>query len=142
MKIGIANDHKGFKLKQEITEYLKKDHEIVDFGSDEEKSDYPIYAFKLSEAVSKKDVELGIVICGTGIGVSIACNKVIGIRCAKVCSKDDAYFAKNHNDANIIAISSELNDFKSIIETFINTNFSNEERHIKRIKMIDEYKNI
>ena len=86
MKIGLANDHRGYPLKEKIKKYLnKKGYEIIDYGTNSNESvDYTEYAFKIGEAIIKEEVELGIVICGTGIGISIACKKVKGRRCAKV----------------------------------------------------------
>ena len=135
MKIGIASDHRGYELKQKIMKDMK-DIEFVDFGTDSDKSvDYPDYAFKLCTGIINKKVDLGIAICGSGIGISIACNKVKGIRCARV---------KKDNNANVIAFSSEVNydKVKRMIDEFINTPFSNEERHIKRINKISEYERL
>ena len=86
-------------------------------------------------------MDLGIAICGSGIGISIACNKVKGIRCAKVSTKEEAIYTRNDNDANIIALSSSIpkEEALEIVKTFIDTPFSNEERHIKRIKKIKEF---
>ena len=104
--------------------------------------DYPEYAFKLGKAVANKKVDLGIAICGSGIGISIACNKVKGIRCARVTSIKDVIYTRKDNNANIIAFSSSINYERVLrmIEEFINTDFSKEERHTRRNKMIDEYK--
>ena len=140
MKIGISSDHKGFKLKTKLIKYLLlKGCKVTDYGCDNELScDYPDYAYKLCEGINNKEVELGIAICGTGIGISIACNKVDGIRCAKVDNSNDAHMAKLHNDANIIAFSGNTLTFiaKDIVDEFITTKFSNEERHVNRIKKI------
>ena len=137
MKIYIVSDHRGYKLKEE----LKKHFDLIDLGCNSDKSvDYPVYAFKLGEKVRNTD-SLGIAICGSGIGISIACNKVKGIRCAKVNSIKDAIYTKKDNNSNVVALSGEMNIKKAIriVEEFINTDFSNEERHIKRIKEIEEY---
>lgn len=141
MKIGIACDHRGYELK----EYLKKeikDVEIVDYGTfSTEIVDYPDYAFKLGQAVSEKTVDFGIAICGSGIGISIACNKVRKIRCAKVENEEEAKVTRNDNDANIVALSANTNKeiAVNIVKTFIFTPFSNEDRHLKRIKKIELY---
>ena len=140
MKLAIANDHRGYKLKRYIIKNLK-DVEIVDLGSDSEKSsDYSKYGIKLGEYVVKNNC-LGLAICGSGIGISIACNKVKGIRCARVNFIKEAKITRNDNNANIVAISGDINQERAlrIVEEFINTDFSNAERHIKRIKQIDEY---
>ena len=142
MKIGIANDHNGYELKQELTKFLnEKGYNVIDFGSDNNKSDYPLYAFKVGEAIKENKIKYGILICKTGIGISIACNKVKGVRCSKVSNLEEVILTRSHNDANVLAISSELNfrKTKRIIETFINTEFSNDERHVKRIEMMSKY---
>lgn len=138
--IGLACDHGGFKLKEEIKKYLETlNYKVIDYGTDSEESvNYPEYAYKLAKAVKDNEVEKGIVICTTGIGVSITCNKVKGIRCAKVDNKEEAILTRSHNDANILALSSKNKDALEITKTFLETPFSNEERHIKRINMIKE----
>lgn len=143
MKIGIASDHRGFELKQEVTKYLKQiGYTIIDYGTDNQESvDYPLYAFKVGEAIKNNDIDRGILICGTGIGMSIACNKVKTVRCAKVDTIDDTYFARAHNNANVIAISEKNESPFEIVKTFLDTEFSNEERHLKRVEMIDNYDN-
>lgn len=145
MKIGIANDHHGYRLKGKLMPYLRKQKiEVIDYGSDSEQSvDYPDYAFKIGEEVSNKQIDYGILICGSGIGMSIACNKVAGVRCAKVNNKREAYITRNDNNANVIAISSQLSFIraKKIIDTFINTEYSNLERHNHRLQKIESYEN-
>ena len=143
MKIGIATDHHGVGLKQELTNYLTKlGYNVVNYGPDTtDPVDYPIYAFKLGEAVRDKIVDYGIVICNTGIGVSIACNKVKGIRCAKVNDEWEAKMTRLDNDANVLALGSKLpiDKIYNIIRTFLETAPSNEERHIRRTEMINNY---
>lgn len=143
MIIGIANDHKGYKLKLEIIKYLKSlDFNIKNYGTDnEESTDYPKYAFMIGEAINKEEIDLGILICHTGIGMSIAANKIKNIRCARVETKEEAFLTRSHNNSNIIALrdSLDIEEVKKIIKTFIETPFSNEERHIRRIEMIKEY---
>ena len=93
MKLGIARDHRGYKLKEQIKNEL--DIEIIDYGTySEESCDYPDFAFKLGEAVVNKEVDYGIAICGSGIGISIACNKVKGVRCAKVSDSEEAHVTR------------------------------------------------
>lgn len=142
MKIGIASDHRGYNKKEKIIKYLKKmGYEVIDYGTNSEKSvDHPIYAFKLCENV-ENSVEKGILFCGTGIGMSIAANKVRGIRCAKVSSVREARLSREHNNANVIALSSSMSLLrtKKIIDTFLKTNFLNEEKYVKRNKMVDDY---
>lgn len=144
MNIAIGNDHRGVKLKQKLTKYLeKKGYTIHNYGADtEESTDYPVYAFQVGEAVKKQEANLGIVICGNGIGVSIACNKVKKVRCARVTSILDAKHARAHNHANVIALAGDLSLMraKDIIDQFLKTEPSTEERHVKRVEMIDGYK--
>ena len=143
MKIGLASDHRGYKLKQQLIEELvKRNYEVEDYGTDsEESTDYPDYAFKLGENVRDKKVDFGVAICGSGIGISIACNKVNGIRCAKVNTVLDAKMTRLDNDANVIALSAKTNknDAIELINTFLETKFSNEKRHINRINKIKNY---
>ena len=109
MTIGIGNDHRGYELKKQLIEYLKENkYEIKDLGSNSNQpTDYPIYAFKVGEAINNKQIDLGILICRTGIGMSIACNKVKGIRCGKVDNKEEARLCKVDNNCNVIALSYE-----------------------------------
>lgn len=145
MKIGIASDHKGYKLKEKLKNYLQKEKiEFIDYGTDSDISvDYPDYAFKIGEEIVKNNVEKGILICGSGIGMSIACNKVKGIRCAKVSDKEEAFLTRKDNDANVIALSSKLSywNAKKIITTFLNTQYENIERYNRRLEKIKEYEN-
>lgn len=146
MKIAIANDHRGYKLKTKLIKYLtKKGHEIINVGADSESSvDYPTYAFLLGDQVATGECELGIAICGSGIGISIACNKVKGIRCAKLNNVKEAKYSRIDNDANIMAISGSMPYFRvlDIVDTFINTKHLMIDRHDKRINMITEYESI
>ena len=145
MKIRITNDHRGLVLKQTLTNYLEnKGYNIIDYGTDSDDSvDYPDYAFKLGKSLQTKDIDLGIAICGTGIGMDIALNKVKGIRCAKASNEEEAILARSHNDANALALSAKISSdmAKDIVDKFINTNFSNDKRHIERIQKIKEYEN-
>lgn len=145
VKIGIASDHRGVEVKQEIIRDLETlGYEVFNFGTNTEESvDYPEYAFKVGESVVQKEVDLGIVICGTGIGMSIACNKVKGVRCAKVHTKEETFLTRSHNNANVLAISAHdsIDLLKELVHTFITTPFSGEERHIRRIEEITEYEN-
>lgn len=143
MKIGIASDHRGYKTKQYIISYLKKkNYDIEDFGPyDMMMTDYTKYAFLIGEKIKNDEIQRGILICGTGIGMSIACNKVAKVRCAKVDSIKDAELTRKDNDANVIALSSSMPKYKikDILDKFFATNFSQTERYIKRIKQISDY---
>ncbi|MDD4706111.1 MAG: RpiB/LacA/LacB family sugar-phosphate isomerase [Bacilli bacterium] len=143
MKIAIATDHNGELIKKEIIKYLEsKNYNIVDLSpSNTPVDDYSDYAFLVGNAVSKDDVDLGVLLCGTGIGMSIAANKVKGIRCARVSNINEASLCKEHNNANIIALSTKINinDLIKILDIFINTKFSNEERHLRRINKITKF---
>lgn len=144
MKIALASDHRGYKLKQELIEYLKTKYEIIDLGTNsEESTDFPKYGILLGESIKKKEADLGIAICGTGIGISIAANKVKGIMCAKINNEEEAKLAKEHNNANIIALSGKipLEKAKKMIETFINSTPNQETKYQRRINQILEYEN-
>ena len=147
IKIAIASDHRGFNLKNFIKNKMEGEGIIfLDFGSnDEEVCDYPDFAIKVSESVSKGESDYGILICLTGIGMSISANKVKGIRAALCKSVEDAYLARAHNDANILCFGSK--EFQKspylaieIIKKFITTQFE-KGRHLRRIEKIREYEN-
>lgn len=143
MIIGIANDHRGIKKKNKLVSYLqKRGHQVIDYGANTEESvDYPDYAFLIGNKLNEKEIELGILLCGTGIGMCIAANKVHNIRCGKVDNVKEAFYARSHNNANVIALSNDLSIFKmkDILDVFIKTPFSNDERHLRRIEKIDNY---
>ena len=143
MKIGIASDHRGYELKEYLKEELKKDnYEVIDYGTfSTESVDYPDYAFELSTNVVEKNVDFGVAICGSGIGISIACNKVKGIRCAKVSNRDEARYTREDNDANIIAFGEKIDKEEALecVKIFIKTPFSNLEKHVRRINKIKKY---
>lgn len=139
MKIGLGADHAGFSLKNELVKHLEnKGYEVVDYGTDSvDRVDYPDYGKKVGENVSKHEVDLGILICGTGIGMSIAANKVKGVRAALVYDELTARLAKEHNHANVIAIGERTTDSekaKLIVDTFLNAH--EETRHNIRIEKI------
>lgn len=142
MKIGIGNDHSALELKAIIIDYVKEmGHEIVDFGTNESAScDYPVYGRKVAEAVAAGEVEKGILICGTGVGISLAANKVKGIRCV-VCSEPySAKLSRMHNNSNILSfgarvIGSEM--AKLIVKEWLEAEFEGG-RHQRRIDMISD----
>lgn len=144
MKFAIGADHAGFEYKREIIKHLQsKDYEVVDFGtSSVDASDYPDFALLVAHAVSMKKVDFGILICGTGIGMSIAANKVKGVRAAVVSSKFTAESSKTHNHANVITFGSRVNTIEevlSFLDVYINTSWSQEERHVNRVEKIGKY---
>ena len=142
IKIGIASDHRGYFAKEKIIEYLdENDIYVIDFGTNSDESvDFPLYAKKLGEAIQNNEVDLGIAICGTGIGMSIVLNKMKGVYCAKVSNESEAILCKAHNDANCIAMSEELDEdlMLDIVDKFINTPFTNVSKYIRRNDMIKE----
>lgn len=143
MKIAIATDHNGVEEKQHIIHHLKnKNIEVLDLSPDNTKTDdYPDFAFRVAQSVANKEVDYGILLCGTGIGMSIAANKVKTIRCAHTSSVEEAYHTRVDNDANIIALSykNEIKEITNMIDKFLETPFSQEERHQRRINKITAY---
>ena len=143
MKIGIATDHRGVETKQELINYLESEgYNVVDYGTNSTDSvDYPDYAFKVGEAVANKEIDFGVLICNTGIGMSIAANKVKKVRCARVLDEYDAKMTRIDNDANVIALSSrvDIEKLKSILKVFLETPHNSEERHDRRISKINNY---
>jgi ribose 5-phosphate isomerase B len=142
MVIGITNDHYGVKKKQQLIKYLeKKGHKVIDYGyngSENEKVDYPKYAFDLVKNMDK--IDIGILICTSGIGMSIAANRIKGVRCARVINKEEAIITRKHNHANCVALSGKysLSKLKKIIDAFINQDYDDTERYERRAKMLDE----
>lgn len=140
--IAIGCDHGGYQLKLEILKYLeKKGLEYKDFGCDSlESVDYPIYAKKVGQAILDGECEKGILICGTGIGISITANKMKGIRCALCSDCFSAEATRLHNDTNIVALGGRVVGPElavKIVDTFLNTPFSGDERHARRIAMME-----
>ena len=139
--IAIGCDHGGYTLKEKIKDYYRS-LEFKDFGTESEDSvDYPDFAFSVAKSVAKGECEKGILICKTGIGMSIAANKVKGIRCALCYNTATAILAKKHNNANIIAIGADQLDFeevKSIIESWLNEEFMGKQ-HERRINKISKF---
>ena len=142
MKIGITNDHAGVDTKKKIEKYLKRlGQEVYNYGTDTKESvDYPDQAKKLTDAILKGEVDYGIAICTTGIGISIACNRVKGIRCAKVNDVKEAKLTRIDNDANVLALSANMPMYKikDIIDVFFTTPFSEMGRHKRRIEKLDK----
>lgn len=140
MKIGLAADHRGYKLKEQIKVFLQeKGYEIEDYGTENfDRVDYPIYAQKLCKDIVEKEIDFGITVCGTGIGMSIACNKIKGIYCAKVNSIKEAKLSRQHNDANVIAIKGNMFVFKAkaIVKKFLKETPLEDEVYERRINQV------
>jgi ribose 5-phosphate isomerase B len=144
MKLAIGCDHGGFDMKEALVQYLRDGgHEVQDFGSyDKNSIDYPDYVFPVAEGVANGTFERGIVICTTGIGVSIAANKVQGIRCALVTDEYSAKMTREHNDTNMLALGANVTTIvraQGILDIWLNEAFSNGERHQRRIEKISAY---
>lgn len=145
MKLYIGCDHRGIELKDKIINHLEENGLTVeDIGlPNTSQDDYPKFAFRLGDLVIENPNTLGILICGSGIGMSIAANKVKGIRCVRATNSSDAFTGKNHNGANVIAVGIDstpnINEMYEIIDTFINTKNPCEERHLNRVKLITDY---
>lgn len=142
MKIAMATDHAAFSLKERIKHYLNNlEHEVIDFGCySEESADYPLFISKAARAVANGQCERGIVMCGSGIGASIVANKIKGIRCALVYTPELCRLARQHNDANIIALAgrfTEEDTAKRIVDVFLLTKFEGG-RHLRRVNQIIE----
>ncbi len=142
-KIAIGNDHAAVKMKEEISAYLQeKGIEVINFGTDTEEScDYPIYGKKVGEAVASGQVDAGVLICGTGIGISIAANKVKGIRAAVANDPVSARLTKQHNNANIIAFGARIigmETAKAIVDAWLDAEFIPKEKYVRRVAMLSE----
>lgn len=144
MKIAIGSDHAGYPYKKPIIDYLnERGFQVVDFGTNsEEKADYPTYAFQVSEAIRDQQADLGILICGTGIGMSIAANKVKGVRAGACQTSFVAKAMREHNQANVLCLGSRTNTLKEVlafVEIFVDTDYTNDKRHQNRIDLIRKY---
>lgn len=141
MKIGISYDHNGFEISQKIKKHLEyKGYEIKDYnGIYDPTDDYPKEALKLCNDM--KTLNFGILICGSGVGMSIIANKVKGIRCARVTTIEEAKETRLHQNANVIALSSKTKNIEDVINTFLETKYEEEERHKRRIEQIENYEN-
>lgn len=141
--IGIGSDHGGYDLKMAVISYLEEQGiEYKDYGCmDKNSCDYPIYGKAVAEAVADGTCEKGIVICTTGIGISIVANKIPGVRCALCSDTISAKLTRLHNDANVLAMGGGIignNLAISIVDTFLHTEFSEEEKHKRRVAMIND----
>ena len=141
MKIAIASDHAGYAMKEQIKEYLKsKGVEYIDFGTDSEASvDYPVFAKKAAAAVTGGEAEKGILVCGTGIGMSIAANKIKGIRAASITNEYSAEMSRRHNDLNMLCLGGRVLGIelaKRITDIFLDTPFDGG-KHSRRVDMFE-----
>ena len=141
--IALASDHGGFELMEAVKAYLESKGYLYEaFGAvSHESIDYPVVAVQAANAIVRGDCDKGIVICGTGVGVSIAANKVPGIRAALCTHTYMAEMARNHNDANVLALGGRVIDADlaiEIVDTFLTTEFSTDERHHRRVEMLIE----
>ncbi len=144
MKIAIGSDHAGFELKEELKKFLCTQFDIIDVGTNSTESvDYPDFAKKVCDLILKKDADLGILICGTGIGMSITANKFKGIYAALCYDRNTANLARSHNNANVLCIggrTTRVEDAKEIVNVFLNTPFDGG-RHERRINKIMDIEN-
>ena len=144
MKLGFASDHRGYQLKEELIKYYNEKFEIVDCGTNSDKScDYPVYAYKLGKLIVDKKVDFGIAICGSGVGISIACNKIKGVYCAKVSNCEEAIHTRLDNNTNCVAFSEKttIGEAISIVDAFIKTQYSNLDKHNRRNKLVKDIEN-
>ncbi len=142
--IFLGSDHGGFTLKQKVAEFLKsKGHETTDVGClSSESCDYPIFGAEVGKRVVAEQGSLGIVVCGSGVGISIAANKVKGIRCVLANSMELAKLGREHNHANVLAMGERtefIDDPLDIVETFLDTKPDMDTRHVRRVELLNNY---
>ena len=143
MRIAIGSDHRGFSLKAKLIRFLRQSgFEVADLGAHQETppSDYPDIAAKVARRVARRAFDRGLLICGTGIGMSIAANKIKGIRAARCLTQRDAVLSREHNDANVLALGGMTTSFKAakeIVKTWLKTDAEGG-RHLRRVKKIEE----
>ena len=142
MNIAIGSDHGGWKLKEEVKKYLENEgYDFKDFGTGDSNScDYPDFGLPVAEAVARGEKDRGILICTTGIGMSITANKVPGVRAALCDNSEIARLSREHNDANILVLSAKMAEDKiiDILKTWLKTDFSRDERHVRRLKKVKQ----
>lgn len=145
MRVHIGSDHAGLEFKNRIVEHLKnKGHDVVDHGPHnfDPLDDYPVFCIPAAEAVAKEPGSFGVVLGGSGNGEQMVANKVLGVRAALVWSKEIAKLAREHNDANVISLGGRMHDEAfclELVDTFLATPFSGDERHVRRIGLISKY---
>ena len=145
MNIAVGSDHRGFVLKNSLKKWLQlKGYKVIDVGTNDPNStDYPEYAIAAARLVSSHEADLGVLICGTGIGMSITANKVKGVRAARVCTENDAQMARRHNNANVLCFGAEIVDealARRIITTWMENEFEGG-RHERRVEKITAFEN-
>jgi ribose 5-phosphate isomerase B len=147
MNIWIASDHAGYLMKKDIVDYLSRNHlswRISDMGpEDDNPVDYPIYAHKVADGVSRGECRRGILICGTGLGMSMMANRFLGVRAALCLSVEMAALSREHNRANILCLSGRkvtLEENIAIINKWLETEFTQDHRHVRRIELMDSLK--
>jgi len=144
MKIGIAADHGGFQLKQFLSPIISKlGHQVIDFGANEQndQDDYPDFVIPLAQAVANKEVDRGIAVCGSGVGASIAVNKVKGVRSALVHDHFSAHQGVEDDDMNLLCLGGRVignNVAQEIVQTFLQATFSGAERHVRRLQKVQK----
>ena len=147
MRISVAADHNGYELKNEITEILKRDgHDVIDMGPHDldPLDDYPDYAKPLAESVSSGETERGIMVCGSGVGASVAANKVKGVRAAVCHDIYSAHQGVEHDDMNVLCLGSRIVGTeveRELVSAFISAEYTNEERHARRLTKVIEMEN-
>jgi ribose 5-phosphate isomerase B len=145
MRIHVGSDHAGLEFKNKIVSHLQsKGHEVVDHGPHDYDplDDYPVFCIPAAEAVAKDPGSFGVVLGGSGNGEQMAANKVAGVRAALVWSKEIAVLAREHNDANVISLGGRMHDESfclELVDTFLATPFTGDERHVRRIGLISKY---
>ncbi len=140
--IAVGSDHAGYELKNQLIEHLRnRGYEVKDYGTYSEAScDYPDYAKQVANAVAGGEAEQGLLVCGTGIGMSMAANKVKGIRAAVLSDEFSAEATRSHNDANVLCLGARVIDYakaEKLLDIFLDTPFSAEEKHIRRISKLE-----
>jgi ribose 5-phosphate isomerase B len=147
MKIGIAADHGGFALKETIHSYLvSSGHEVKDFGAYilNDQDDYPDFVIPLAAAVAGKEIERGIAICGSGVGASVAANKVAGVRASLISDHFSAHQGVEDDDMNLLCMGGRVIGnmlAQELVDTFLNATFTGEERHLRRLKKVKQLEN-
>lgn len=141
MRISIGSDHGGFNLKEQVVKYLETKYDVVDYGCQNlDSCDYPVYAKKVASDVSNKQSDFGVLICTTGIGMSITANKFKNVRAALVTNIESAHLTRMHNNSNVICLGAKFTTYDeaiSYIEAFLNEKFEGG-RHERRVSLIEE----